>query len=170
MRRTTFLLLAFSLASQGLFTASAAGQESSCELLDTAEVVYLVPAAANAQVRSREKPYPSCTYTWPAAKPIQKSIGGRVMEMPGEGRLTLTLAAVKDAETDWSRVIASYGNQELLDVPAVGTSAVWSAQRHQLSVLAGSHIIHVALENPDEPGVEYESAVRLALLLADMYE
>jgi len=170
MMRMTILLLLFCMVSPAPARAETPAQAQACALLDTSEVVYLIPAAVNAEIRSREKPYPSCTFIWPTARPVQKTIGGHVMEFPGEGRLTITVAGVREPDADWRRVIASYGGQELLDVPAVGKTAVWSAQRRQLSVLAKLHIVHVALENTDGTDTEYENAVRLALLLVDKYE
>lgn len=141
-----------------------------CPLLDEVEVTYLLPAAAGAQVRTRDKPWPSCTFTWTAALPIRKTIGGQVMEIPGEGRLTITVVAVQDPDADWERVLNKYRGEDPVGVPAVGRRAVWSVQRRQLSIQAERHLYHVALENPDEPSAEQETAVRFGLLLVDQHQ
>lgn len=165
-RRGARFLLPALLALAGVAPAMAGAD---CPLLEAGEVAHLLPAAVEAKVSSRDKPWPTCSFTWRAAHSVAMTVGGQVMEVPGEGRLTITMAALKNPDGDWQRVLISYGDQELLEVPAVGRRAVWSAQRKQLSVQAEGHLYHVALTNPDDPAAEYETAVRLGLLLVDMH-
>lgn len=68
------------------------------------------------------------------------------------------------------RVLASYGNESLQDVPAIGARSVWSERRGQLSVLANKHIYHVAVEDIDSPETVRERAEKLALLLVDQFD
>jgi hypothetical protein len=92
-------------------------------------------------------------------------LGGQQVEVPGEGRLSVTRAPVRTKSSDWQRVLSSYGSEELIQVPNIGEQAVWSPKRRQLSVLSAEAVVHVAVENPDQLAAEQASAEKIAQLL-----
>ena len=55
-------------------------------------------------------------------------------------------------ESDWQRVLSSYRIAPPVAVDGIGDKAVWSDQRHQLSVLVPNWVLHVAVEDNDAPG------------------
>ena len=134
-----------------------------CTLLSEAALRRHFPSApADMETRVRAKPYPSCTYLWATATPDKRTMAGRIVETPGEGRVTLTVAAVRDPESDWQRVLSSYRTVPPVTVDGIGDRAVWSDQRHQLSVLVPGFVAHVAVEDDDNPGSGREQAIALA--------
>jgi len=165
LKCTVFALL-FSLAStaQG---AGSAGLESDCPMFDANQVQALFPAASKLGMKSREKPYPTCTFTWASATPERRTIGNQVIESPGQGRLTLTRAVVKSATADWDRVLKSYGDETLQSVEDVGDRAVWSQRRSQISAQNAGFIVHVALSNPDAPDESLATAIEIAQQLLE---
>lgn len=167
------LVLAASVGWTGQAVAgdSLLGTSGVCPLLESPEVSYLFPAAKDSmQVRYRDKPHRSCTFTWKASSEATRVIGGQTISIPGSGRLTITQATLVSPESDWQRVLASYGGETLQQVPATGSRARWSENRGQLSVLAKKHIYNVAIEDPDGPGSIRDRAIKIALLLVDQFD
>lgn len=141
-----------------------------CTLLSEAALRRHFPRApAEMETRVRAKPYSSCTYLWVAATRKQVRMAGRVIEGPGEGRVTLTVAPVRAPESDWERVLSSYRSVPPVSVDGIGDKAVWSDQRHQLSVLVPGWVVHVAVEDTDTAGSGREQAVAIGRdILADL--
>jgi cytochrome c5 len=96
-------------------------------------------------------------------------IAGQKISVPVEGRLTTTQAQIKSSESDWQRVLASYGSEQLKEIPATGKKAVWSERRGQLSVQGEKHIYHVAVEGVESPLSPMEVAAKVALQLIDQF-
>lgn len=134
-----------------------------CTLLSEATLRSKFPnAPTEMEIRVRANPYPSCTYLWTSATPNKISMAGQVVEVPGEGRVTITVAPVRAPESDWQRVLSSYRTVPPVSVDGIGDKAVWSDQRHQLSVLVPGFVAHVAVEDDDNPGSGREQAIALA--------
>ena len=134
-----------------------------CTLLsETALRRHFPSAPTEMETRVRAKPYPSCTYLWVSATPNKLNMAGQVIEVPGEGRVTITVAPTQVPDSDWERVLSSYRAAPPEAVDGIGDKAVWSDQRHQLSVLAPASIIHVAVEDNDTPDTGREQAVAIA--------
>ena len=134
-----------------------------CPFFDAAVVQKLFPnSAAEAAFKRRDKPYPSCTYTWKAKQPKTMKIGEHVVKVPSEGRLTLTRAPSRVAAKDWERVLLGYRNKPLTPVPELGTYAGWSDKRRQLSWIAKGHVFHVAVEDDDQPDAQQKNAMAVA--------
>ncbi|OAD39555.1 hypothetical protein LPB72_21510 [Hydrogenophaga crassostreae] len=143
--------------------ARAAGPQGPCPFFDVAVVHKIFPSSSNESVfKRREKPYPSCTYIWTAKHMNAVKMAGMVAKVPSEGRLTLTKAPTRVEAKDWERVLMSYKNQPLIQVPELGQYAVWSAQRRQLSWIAKGHVFHVAVEDDDQPGAQQANAMAVA--------
>ncbi len=141
-----------------------------CTLLSEAALRRHFPKApAKMETRVRAQPYPSCTYLWVTATPSKVAMAGQVVEVPGEGRVTLTIAPIHAPESDWQRVLSSYRTVPPVAVDGIGDKAVWSDQRHQLSVLVPHWVLHVAVEDNDTAGSGREKAVAVARdILADL--
>lgn len=134
-----------------------------CPLLSEAALRARFPnVAAELESRVRTTPYPSCTYVWVTRAKDKRTFGGQVVEVPGEGRVSVTLAAVRAPEPDWQRVLSSYRIEPPEAVDGIGDKAVWSDQRHQLSVLVPNWVLHVAVEDNDAPGTGREQALAIA--------
>ena len=141
-----------------------------CTLLSEAALRRHFPSApAEMETRVRVKPYPSCTYLWVTATPNKVAMAGQVVEVPGEGRITLTIAPINAPESDWQRVLSSYRTVPPVTVDGIGDKAVWSDQRHQLSVLVPKWVVHVAVEDNDTAGNGRDKAIEIAReILADL--
>jgi hypothetical protein len=140
--------------------AHAATPEGPCPFFDAAVVHKVFSNSSNeATFKRREKPFPSCTYLWKGQHMNTVKIGGIEAKVPSEGRLTLTKAPTRSEAQDWSRVLSSYKNQQLTQVPELGQYAVWSAQRRQLSWIAKGHVFHVAVEDDDQPTAQQKNAM-----------
>ncbi len=134
-----------------------------CTLLSEAAMRRHFPSApAEIETRVRAKPYSSCTYLWTSATPNKVTMAGQTVDVPGEGRVTITVAPVRAPEPDWQRVLSSYRSAPPVAVDGIGDKAVWSDQRHQLSVLVPGFVAHVAVEDDDNPGSGREQAISLA--------
>lgn len=143
---------------------SAAG----CDLLSKDDVARHFPAAPpTLSVRVREKPYPSCTFQWQPLAQAERKVGGQLVRLPGQGRLTITRAPVRDPDADWRRVMASFRDEAVAEVQDVGRRGAWSARRSQLSVLGESHVVHVMVEDSDAPGEVQARAVSIARQLLE---
>ncbi len=143
--------------------AHAATPPGPCPFFDVAVVHKVFPNSINeAAFKRRDKPYPSCTYTWNAKHVNTMKMGGREVKVPSEGRLTLTKAQTRVEAKDWERVLTGYRNQQLSPVPELGQYAVWSAQRRQLSWIAKGHVFHVAVEDDDQPDAQQKNAMAVA--------
>lgn len=140
-----------------------------CTLLSEATLRRHFPKApAQMETRVRLQPYPSCTYLWASTTPGKRTIAGRVVEIAGEGRVTITVAPIRSPKSDWQRVLSSYRTAPV-PVEGIGDKAVWSDQRHQLSVLVPAFVAHVAVEDNDNPGSTREKAIAVARdVLADL--
>lgn len=137
-----------------------------CVLLPKAEVVRQFPAAPpTLSVRTRESPYPSCTFLWTPLAQAERTIGGQRVRVPGQGRLTVTRAALHDPDADWARVMSSYRGETPLVVERLGKRAVWSARRSQVSVQGSTHVFHVMVEDSDAPKAVRERAEAIARVL-----
>lgn len=146
--------------------ARAATLPGPCPFFDATVVQKVFPNSANgAAFKRRDKPYPSCTYTWKGKQPKSMKIGEHVVSVPSEGRLTLTRAPSRVEAKDWERVLLGYRNQQLAPVPELGTYAGWSAQRRQLSWIAKGHVFHVAVEDDDQPDAQQKNAMAVAVEL-----
>lgn len=147
----------------GSIYAQLPGTSEDCPFMTRDAVVhYFADATNQLKVRFREKPYPSCTFTWKTDKTKVMTIVGREMTVPVEGRLTLTKAPIKNLDIDWQRVISSYKSESLSEIPDIGTKAVWSDKRQQLSVLTDAEAYHVAVEVGDESSQHRDAAIRIA--------
>jgi len=143
--------------------AHAATPQGPCPFFDVAAVHKIFPnSSSEAVFRQREKPYPSCTYIWAAKHMNAVKMAGMVAKVPSEGRLTLTKAPTRVEAKDWERVLMSYKNQPLIQLPELGQYAVWSAQRRQLSWIAKGHVFHVAVEDDDQPDAQQANAMAVA--------
>lgn len=143
--------------------AHAATPQGPCPFFDATVVHKIFPNSSNEAVfKQREKPYPSCTYIWTAKHMNAVKMAGMVAKVPSEGRLTLTKAPSRVEAKDWERVLMSYKNQTLIQVPELGPYAVWSAQRRQLSWIAKGHVFHVAVEDDDQPDTQQANAMAVA--------
>ena len=143
--------------------AHGATPQGPCPFFDVAVVQKIFPNSSNeASFKRREKPYPSCTYLWAAKHMNAVKMAGMVAKVPSEGRLTLTKAPTRVEAKDWERVLMSYKNQQLTQVPELGQYAVWSAQRRQLSWIAKGHVFHVAVEDDDQPDNQQANAMAVA--------
>jgi len=148
------------------FAAGLTADEGVCPLLDPGLVVKHFPAGGdNFKVRYREKPYASCTFTWKSVAKKTISVAGQIIESPGEGRLSVTRAAVRSAQPDWLRVLNQYGEEDLLEVEGIGERAVWSSRRSQLSVQDAKYLVQVAVEDPDKPDNLTQNAIAIAVEL-----
>lgn len=137
-----------------------------CPLVKPADVLAIFPASNNeSSSKYREMPYPSCTFIWTANAVQVRELSGHRIEIPGESRLSITRAAISSKDRDWQRVLASYGTQPLIEVHNIGIKAVWSEKRHQLSVMTDNYVIHVVVEDPDQPTAEQKSAEQVAHLV-----
>lgn len=159
----TPLLAQASSLKDKIAQARTAKPQGPCPFFDVAVVHKVFPHSSNeAQFKSRDKPYPSCTYIWTAKNKSTMKMAGREVQVPSEGRLTLTKAPSRVAANDWERVLMGYKNQQLTPVPELGQYAVWSAQRRQLSWIAKGHVFHVAVEDADQPETQQKSAMAVA--------
>lgn len=141
----------------------AAAPQGPCPFFDVAVVHKVFPNSTNEAVfKRRDKPFPSCTYIWNAKHMNSVKMGGLVVKVPSEGRLTLTKAPIRVEVKDWDRVLLGYGKQQLTPVPELGQYAVWSAQRRQLSWISKGHVFHVAVENDDHPDAQQQNAMAVA--------
>lgn len=140
--------------------------QTDCPLLASAGILAIFPASNNKPIlKHRVKPYPSCTFIWKSNSVQVKNLSGHRVEFPGESRVSITRADVRSKDSDWQRVLTSYGTQPLTEVQDIGIKAVWSEKRHQLSVMTDKYVIHVAVEDPDKPADEQKNAQHIAQLL-----
>lgn len=172
--RPCFLLLAAAVALSSPAAANPlarflpAENQGDCTLLSKDEVARHFPAAPpTLSVRVRGKPYPSCTFQWQPLAQAERKVGGQVVRLPGQGRLTVTRAPVREAEADWRRVMASFRDEAAITIEGVGRRAAWSARRSQLSVLGGAHVFHVMVEDSDAPDAVQARAVAIARQLLE---
>jgi hypothetical protein len=143
--------------------ARSASLPGPCPFFDATVLHRVFPNSANeAAFKRREKPYPSCTYTWKAKQSQSMKIGEHVVNVPSEGRLTLTRAPSRAEAKDWERVLLGYRNQPLTPVPELGRYAGWSDKRRQLSWIAKGHVFHVAVEDNDQPDALQKNAMAVA--------
>lgn len=134
-----------------------------CPLLGKATIAGHFPVAEpTLTVRVRAKPYESCTFTWQPLAQAERLIGGQVVRMPGQGRVSLTRAPVQSPDADWARVMNSYRNDVVVPIPGLGQRAVWSGRRSQVSVLGERHVFHVMVEDSDAPNRVREQAEAMA--------
>lgn len=141
---------------------------TACDLFSKDEVAHHFPAAPpTLSVRVREKPYPSCTFQWQPLAQTERKVGGQLLRLPGQGRLTITRAPVRDPDADWRRVIASFRDEAVDEVQRVGRRGAWSARRSQLSVLGETHVFHVMVEDSDAPGDVRARAISIARQLLE---
>jgi hypothetical protein len=137
-----------------------------CPLIKQVDVLAIFPASKNAfSSKYREKPFPSCTFIWKSNTVQVKEFSGNKVEFPGESRVSITRAAVRSKDKDWQRVLAGYGTQPLTNIQNIGIKAVWSEKRHQLSVMTDAYVLHVAVEDPDQPTAEQQNAEHIAQLV-----
>jgi hypothetical protein len=150
-------------AGERRFLSEASLPSGDCPLLSEAALRRHFPKApAEIETRVRDKTYPSCTYRWVSATPRKAMMAGQEVEIGGEGRVTITIAPIRAPESDWQRVLSSYRIEPPVAVDGIGDKAVWSDQRHQLSVLVPGWVAHVAVEDDDSPGTGREQAVAVA--------
>ncbi len=143
--------------------ARTAEPQGPCPFFDAAVVKKIFPNSTNEAVfKRRDKPFPSCTYIWNAKKKATMEMAGRQVQVPSEGRLTLTEVATRSEAKDWERVLMGYKNQQLIPVPALGQYAVWSDKRRQLSFIARGYVFHVAVEDADQPDAQQKNAMAVA--------
>lgn len=146
-----------------LVQAHAATPQGPCPFFDATLVQKLFPNSSNEAVfKRREKPYPSCTYIWKAKTKNTMKMAGRDVQIPSEGRLTITRAPSRVAAKDWERVLMGYPNQQLTPVPELGQYAIWSAKRRQLSWIAKGHVFHVAVQDDDQSDAQQKNAMAVA--------
>ena len=139
------------------------GLPGPCPFFDAAVVQKVFPNSTNeATFSRREKPYPSCSYIWKAKTKNTMKMAGRDVQIPSEGRLTITRAPSRVAAKDWERVLMGYPNQQLTPVPELGQYAIWSAKRRQLSWIAKGHVFHVAVQDDDQPDAQQKNAMAVA--------
>lgn len=142
---------------------NAALPSGECPLLSEAALRGHFPnAPAELESRYRDKTYPSCTYIWVTQAKRTMKMGAHTAQVQGEGRVSLTVAPVRAPEADWQRVLSSYRIEPPVAVDGIGDKAVWSDQRHQLSVLVPNWVLHVAVEDDDAPGTGREQAIAIA--------
>lgn len=160
-------VLSASLLTQSSF-AGLLGEKGVCTFFEPSVVPSYFPAShGSLKVRFRDRPYDACTFTWKSKKSSIREIAGQKIEIPGEGRLTLTRVSVKSPVADWQRAISSYGTEKLKEIPGVGGQAVWSDRRHQLSFMTVDrvYLFHVAIEDSDNPLLMEDTAGKIALRL-----
>ena len=144
--------------------------QTNCPLLASVDMLAIFPASKNEpSTKYRDKPYPSCTFIWKANTVQIKEFSGHRVEIPGESRVSITRATVRSKDSDWQRMLTSYGTQPLTEVQNIGIKAVWSEKRHQLSVMTDKYVIHVAVEDPDQPASEQKNAQHIAQLLLSQH-
>jgi len=105
-----------------------------------------------------KKNYPTCTYIWGAAS---KKDASRVkMGLTPEGnKLQIVYARAKSVK-DFQRVMASYSDAEIIE--GLGSQAVWSERRKQLSLITSDNlIVHINI-NEKGGGASRETAVSIA--------
>lgn len=137
--------------------ALAEDPQGPCPYFDEAMVRKIFPASVNdAELKRRERRIQTCTFTWTAQK------GGRERKAASQGRLTLAKVAARVEAKDWERVLQGYGKQTLEPLPKLGTYAVWSEQRSQLSMIAKGHIFHVTVQDDDQPDAKKTHALAVA--------
>ena len=147
-------------------TASELPTAADCPLFKSADVLAIFPASKNEFIsKVRGKKSPSCTFIWKSDTLEFKEFGGQKVKIPGEGRVSITRASIASKDVAWKRVIQSYGKHPLIEVENIGNKAVWSARRHQLSLLTDNYVIHVAVEDADNPDAEQKNAEQVAQLI-----
>lgn len=92
-----------------------------------------------------KRSYPTCTYVWgkPSSekrKAIEKKYG-----LAPEGKKLMVVYAQVKSQKDFDRVLKVY--KDAVEVKGLGSKAVWSAQRKQLSLITKDNlIIHVNVD------------------------
>ena len=92
-----------------------------------------------------KRSYPTCTYVWgkPSSekrKAIEKKYG-----LAPEGKKLMVIYAKAKSQKDFNRVLKVY--KDAVEIEGLGSKAVWSAQRQQLSMITKkSLIIHVNVD------------------------
>jgi len=87
--------------------------------------------------------YPTCSYIWGVPDDddaLRVKLGGKP-----EGSKLMTIFAQANSATEFERVVAVYPDAE--SVEGLGVRSVWSAKRHQLSlIMADNLVIHVNID------------------------
>lgn len=170
--KTLMFLSGFAILST-CFQAQAdtSGQEPECPLLQQNQVsLYFPEAGEKAKVQVRSKPYQSCTFTWKTDRTSTMKVAGREIAVPVEGRLSITEAPVVSKQGDWQRVLKSYGSESLLEVSTIGSAAVWSEKRGQLSVTSEDYIYNVAVLDGSDSKQRIEAAIEIVKKLIAAHE
>jgi hypothetical protein len=130
----------------------------------------MFPASKNElSSKYKDKRKPSCTFTWKSNTVQVKELLGQKVEIPAESRVNITRVTVRSKDSDWQRVLNGYATQPLTQVQNIGTKAVWSEKRHQLSFITNEYVFHVAVEDPDQPAAEQKNAELIAQMLLGLH-
>ncbi len=111
---------------------------SACEYLSEAFIKTMFPEATNFELKSHEKPYPTCSYKF--------DVGGK----PCQARLTI--AKGFGSEKNLEASMKHFSNKELLS--DVGQKAYYIPNISQLSVWEGKNIIHVNINGNKETTIK----------------
>ncbi len=96
--------------------------------------------------KCKKMTYPACTYVW-GAESKKDAARKKYGLAPDGNKLQVIYARAKSPE-DFQRVLASYSDADKVD--GIGTEAVWSEKRKQLSFITKENlIVHI---NIDEKG------------------
>jgi len=94
-----------------------------------------------------EKSFPTCTYVW--GGPHRQDAARMAAGLSPDGAKLMTIFAQAPGPQAWPRVTGTYNDAE--DVTGLGSVAVWSPKRNQLSLMTSSNlVIHVNLERVED--------------------
>lgn len=93
-----------------------------------------------------KKTYPTCTYVW-GAESDKDAVRAKYGLAPEGSKLMIIYAQAVSPE-DFQRVLTTYSDAEEID--GLGTEAVWSAKRKQLSLITTENLImHINIDEKD---------------------
>lgn len=92
----------------------------------------------------KKKSYPTCTYIW--GEPSKKDAARIKYGLAPKGKKLMVIYAQARSLKDFERVLKTYS--DAVNVKGLGSKAVWSAKRQQLSLITNKNlIIHVNVDD-----------------------
>ena len=92
-----------------------------------------------------KRSYPTCTYVWGKPSSETRKATEKKYGLKPDGKNLMVIYAKARSQKDFKRVLSIY--KDAVEVKGLGVTAVWSAQRQQLSMITKeSLVIHVNVD------------------------